>query len=87
VTSISPATGTHGTAVPVTIIGSGLTGATNVLAGGGITVSGITVGSGGGTLTATFAVANTAAHTTRNVQVVTPIGTTPVAAGVTFTVN
>ena len=87
-TGITPLTGTHNTVVNgVTITGTGLTGATNVLAGGGITVSNIVVAPGGGSLTATFTIANTAPRTLRNVQVVTPIGTTPIAAGVTFTVN
>jgi hypothetical protein len=87
-TGIAPTTGTHNTTVNgVTITGTALTGATNVLAGGGITVSNIVVAAGGGSLTATFTIANGAARTIRNVQVVTPNGTTPVAAGVTFTVN
>jgi invasion protein IalB len=87
VTAIAPTTGTHNTAVPVTITGTGLTGATAINVGGGITVSNLVVAPGGGSLTATFTIANGAARTTRNVTVVTPIGTTPVAAGVTFTVN
>jgi hypothetical protein len=86
-TAITPLTGTHGTAVAVTITGTGLAGATNVLAGGGITVSNIVVSNQGATLTATFTITNGAARTTRSVRVVTPIGTTPVAAGVTFTVQ
>jgi len=87
VTGITPTTGTHNTAVNVTITGTGLTGATNVLAGGGITASNIVVAPGGGSLTATLTIANGAARTVRNVQVVTPIGTTPVTAAATFTVN
>jgi hypothetical protein len=71
----------------VTITGTGLTGATNVLVGGGITVSNIVVAPGGASLTATFTIANGAALTVRNVQVVTPNGTTPVNAAATFTVN
>jgi len=86
-TGITPLTGTHGTAVNVTITGTGLTSATNILVGGNIAVSNIVVAPGGGSLTATLTIASGAARTTRNVQVVTPIGTTPVAAGVTFTVN
>jgi hypothetical protein len=87
VTGITPATGTHNTAVPVTITGTGLTGTTAINVGGGITVSNIVVAPGGGSLMAIFTIANTAARTTRNVTVVTPIGTTPVAAAATFTVN
>jgi hypothetical protein len=88
VTGITPTTGTHNTVLNgVTITGTGLTGATAINVGGGITVSNIVVAPGGGSLTATFTIANTAGRTTRNVQVVTPIGTTPVATGVTFTVN
>jgi hypothetical protein len=88
VTGITPTTGAHNTTINnVTITGTGLTGATAIMVGGNITVSNIVVAAGGGSLTATFAIANGAARTTRNVQVVTPIGTTPVATGVTFTVN
>lgn len=87
VAGITPTTGTHGTAVPVAITGTGLTGATAINVGGGITASNIVVAPGGASLTATFTIANGAARSVRNVQVVTPIGTTPVVAGVTFTVN
>jgi hypothetical protein len=88
VLGIGTTTGTHGTTINgVSITGTGLTGATNVLVGGGITVSNIVVAPGGGSLTATFTISNTAARTTRNVQVVTPIGTTPVTTAATFTVN
>jgi hypothetical protein len=87
VTGITPATGAHNTAVPVSITGTGLTGATAINVGGGITASNIVVAPGGGSLTATLAIANGAALNTRNVTVTTPLGNTPVAAGVTFTVN
>jgi hypothetical protein len=71
----------------VTITGGDLTGVTSVTAGGGITASNLVVSSNGTQLTATFAITNGAARTTRNVRVVTPNGTTPVNAAVTFTVN
>lgn len=91
VTGITPTAGTHGTTLTgvnsVTITGTGLTGATAINVGGGITVSNIGVAPGGGSLTATFTISNTAPRTTRNVQVVTPIGTTPVTTAATFTVN
>ena len=87
VVAITPTSGTHNTSVGVTITGSDLTGTTSVTAGAGITASNIVVNAAGTQLTATFAITNGAAHTARNVRVVTPNGTTPVNAAVTFTVN
>jgi hypothetical protein len=87
VSAITPTSGTHNTSVGVTISGSDLTGATSVTAGAGITASNIVVSPDGTQLTATFAITNGAAHTARNVRVVTPNGTTPANAAVTFTVN
>ena len=87
VAAITPTSGTHNTSVGVTITGSDLMGATSVTAGAGITASNIVVNAAGTQLTATFAITNGAAHTARNVRVVTPNGTTPVNAAVTFTIN
>jgi hypothetical protein len=87
VTAITPATGAHNKSVPVTITGTGLTGATAVHAGGGITVSNIVVSNFGTTLTANFTIANGATLNARNVTVATPIGITPVNPVVTFTVQ
>ncbi|HTC64670.1 MAG TPA: Ig-like domain-containing protein [Candidatus Saccharimonadales bacterium] len=84
--SITPNSGSRGTNLAVTLIGTGLTGATVVNAGAGITASGITVSPDGTHLTATFAITNTAGLTTRNVTVTTPIGNTPTAGAPTFTV-
>jgi hypothetical protein len=89
-TSITPTSGVRGTAVPVTITGTHLNGATAVSAGGaGVTIaaSSIAVNAAGTSLTATFTIASNAAITTRNVTVTTPSGTTPVNAAVTFTVQ
>ncbi len=76
-----PATGTK--AVPVTLTGAGLTGATAISAGAGITVSGFTAVNDT-TVKATFNLTSTTQRTTRPVTVTTPNGT---AGGVTFTVN
>jgi len=84
-TSIAPVSGVRGTSVPVTLTGTGFTGATSVTvsgAAGSVTVSGMTVVNDT-TITATFAISATAALTARNVAVVTPGGTT---GNVTFTV-
>jgi len=85
--SISPASGARGgAAIPVTLLGTGLTGnvAINV-SGGGITVSNVVVAPGGGKVTANFTVAANAAATARTVTVSTPNGGT--SNSVTFTVN
>ena len=87
VAAITPTSGTHNTSLGVAITGSDLTGATSVTAGSGITASNIVVNAAGTELTATFTITNGAAHTARNVRVVTPNGTTPVNAAVTFGVN
>ncbi len=82
-TSIAPTSGTRGTAVPVTLTGTNLTGATSVnVSGTLVTVSGITVVSPT-TITATFTIAATAALGARTVSVTTPAGTSNT---VTFTV-
>jgi hypothetical protein len=82
--SILPAADPHGTTVAVTLSGSGLTGATNVIVSGtGITVSNFSVVNST-TVRATFHIAATAARTARSVSVVTPSGT---IGGLTFTVN
>jgi hypothetical protein len=83
-TSIAPVSGLRGTSVPVTLTGTGLTGATTVtVTGGNITVSGVIVVNDT-TVTATFAIAAGALTTARNVAVVTPGGTT---GNVIFTVT
>jgi hypothetical protein len=82
-TAIAPATGALGTSVPITLSGTGLTGATAItVSGTGITVGSLTVVNST-TITATFTINATAALGARNVFVTTPIGTTNV---VTFTV-
>jgi len=82
-TSISPTTGARGTIVPVTLSGSGLTGATAItVSGAGITVSGLTVVNST-TVTANFTIVNTAALTARTVTVTTGAG---VSNAETFTV-
>jgi hypothetical protein len=81
--SIAPNTGLRATVVPVTLSGSGLTGATSVtVSGTGVTVSGVTA-TNDTTVTATFTVARTAGLGAHNVTVTTPSGT---SNAVTFTV-
>jgi hypothetical protein len=84
-TSISPASGTRGTAVPVSLFGSGLTGTTaiNVSGGGGITVSGLTVVNDT-QVNATFTISAFTGAGARNVTVTAPGGT---SNAVTFTVT
>ena len=83
-TSIAPNAGVRGTAVPVTLTGTSLSGATSVtVSGTGVTVSNFTVVNPT-TVTATFTIAANATLSVRNVAVVTPIGTTNT---VTFTVQ
>ena len=73
VTAINPNTGYRGTTVPVTITGTGLTGATAVAIGGPtITCTGVT--STATTVNASCAIATGAGLTPRNVVVTTPIG-------------
>jgi hypothetical protein len=82
--SIAPNTGVRGTAVPVTITGVGLTGATAVtVSGGGVTVSAFSAVNDT-TVTATFTITTGAATGARNVTVTTPAGVTN---AVTFTVQ
>jgi hypothetical protein len=87
VASISPTSGKRGTAVPVIITGTGLNGATSVTAGGGLTITINSINATGTQLNATIAVGSGAALSTRSVRVVTPGGTTPINAAVTFTVT
>jgi hypothetical protein len=83
-TSISPNTGLRGTAVPVTLTGTNLTGAFLInVTGTGVTVSNLVVVSAT-SVTATFTIGNTALTTARNVTVSTPGG---VSNAVTFTVT
>ena len=82
-TLIAPNTGVRGTAVPVTLTGTNLTGATAVpVSGAGVTVSSLSV-TNATTATATFTITATAALTARNVTVTTPGGT---SAAQSFTV-
>jgi hypothetical protein len=83
--SVAPASGVQGTAVPVTLTGTNfIAGATiNVSGAAGVTVSNLTVVSGT-SITATLTVAPTAALGARTVSVTTSGGTSSTA---TFTVN
>jgi hypothetical protein len=82
-TSIAPATGAQGTAVPVTITGTLLAGTSAVnVSGSGITVSSV-IAVSATTVTATFTIAPNATLSARNVTITTPAGTTN---AVTFTV-
>ncbi len=83
-TSISPNSGLRGTAVPVTLTGTNLTGAFLInVTGTGVTVSNLVVVSAT-SVTATFTIATAALTTARNVTVSTPGG---VSNAVTFTVT
>ena len=84
-TSIAPNTGIRGTTVPVTLTGTGFTGATsiNVASNNGITVSGLTVVSDT-QVTANFLITSTATISARNVTITTPAGP---SNAVTFTVQ
>jgi hypothetical protein len=85
-TSVSPNTGVRGTAVPVTLTGTGLTGATGVtISGAGVTASAVTVVDST-TVHATFTITAGAALTARNVTVNTSGGNTNALAGA-FTVQ
>jgi Bacterial Ig domain len=82
--SINPATGRQGTAVAVTLAGTGLSDASSInVSGNGVTVSGITVVNDG-TITATFTISANATANARTVSVTTPGGTSNT---VTFTVT
>src|SRR5262245_27874908 len=73
VTAVSPSSGKVGFTVPVTITGTGFVNGATVSAGSGITVSnGALVSSP--QLTASFAIANTAALGARNVRITLPSG-------------
>ena len=80
-TSISPASGSQNTSVPVTINGSNLTGATVSVSGTGVTVAAGTVSAT--QITATLTIAAGAAAGSRNITVTTGGGT---SNAVTFTV-
>ena len=83
-TSISPVNGAQGTAVNVTLTGTGLTGATAVnVSGGGITVSNFAAVNAT-TVTATFTISGGATPGARNVTVTAPGGP---SNAVTFTVT
>jgi hypothetical protein len=83
-TSISPSSGMRGTSVPVTLTGSGLTGATAITVSGGNVAAGSLVVVNDTTVTATLTIGGVAALSARNVTVTTPDGTT---GNVTFTVT
>ena len=84
-TSIAPVSGVRGSAVPVTLTGSGLTGTTAVtVSGTNVTVSNVVVVNDT-TVTATFTIGNTASLFPRNVTITTVPGVTTNA--VTFTVT
>lgn len=84
-TAIAPNAGTRGTSVPVTLTGSGLTGATTItISGSGVTSSKLSVVNDT-TVTATFTIAAKATVSSRTVKVTTSSeGTTNT---VTFTVH
>jgi hypothetical protein len=83
-TSVTPNSGTQGTAVKVTLAGSGfIAGATVGVTGSGITVSNVTVASGT-QITATLNIASGATLGAHNISVTTSGGTSNTA---TFTVN
>lgn len=82
-TSIDPTSGLRGTSVPVTLTGTGLTGATKItVSGSGVTVSNLTPVDDT-SVTATFTITAGAGATARTVSVTTPAGTTKTQ---TFTV-
>ena len=83
-TSITPNTGLRGTAVPVTLTGTNLTGAFLItVSGPGVTVSNLVVVSNTA-VTATLHITNLAPPTARNVTVSTPGG---ISNPVTFTIT
>jgi FtsP/CotA-like multicopper oxidase with cupredoxin domain len=83
-TGIAPATGARGAVVPVTLTGTGLTGATAVrVSGTGVTASGVSA-TGDTTVNATLTIAANAQTGNRNVTVTAPAGTTN---SVAFTVQ
>jgi len=76
-TSLTPTTGTRGTAVAVTLTGTNLTGATAVnFSGTGVSASNVVVVNAT-TVTATFNITAGAALGTRAVSITTPGGTSP----------
>ena len=83
-TSITPNTGLRGSAVPVTLTGANLTGATAItVSGNGVTVSNLVVVNST-SVTATFTIAANATLGNGTVSITTPGGTT---STVTFTVT
>ena len=88
--SISPASGSRSTVVPVTITGTNLAGATGVaMSGSGVTCSGVTANAAGTSVAANCSISATAANGVltgvRTVTVATPAGTS--LSAVTFKVN
>ncbi len=84
--SIAPASGMRGTAVPVTLTGTLLSGGTVVVSGTGVTASGTTVSADGTTVSTTLTITTGAGATARNVTVTTPNGG-GTSNAVTFTVQ
>jgi hypothetical protein len=86
-TSVSPNSGSQGTAVPVTLTGTNFVAPVTVNrsggAGSGITISGVTLVSST-QITATFTISATAPNVSRNISVTTPGGT---SNNVPFTVG
>jgi hypothetical protein len=84
-TSVAPASGLRGSAVPVTLTGTNFatTGTTVSVSGSGVTVSATTVVNST-TITATFTISTTASASSRTVKVSTPGGT---SGSRTFTVQ
>jgi Bacterial Ig domain len=80
--AINPTSHVRGSTFQVTLTGAGLTGTSAIAAGGGITVSGITVNSDTSVI-ATFTIGAGAGAGTRNVTATTPGGITN---SITFTV-
>ncbi|MBV8569144.1 MAG: hypothetical protein JO319_00900, partial [Acidobacteriaceae bacterium] len=89
-TGITPAAGTHGTTVPVTLTGTNFTaaGTTISVSGGGVTPTIVSISADGTTISANFAISGGAARNARTVTVKNPGGASGGATGgATFTVN
>ncbi len=69
ISAVTATIGYRGQAVPVTITGTNLTGATVTVSGTGVTVGAVTVAANGNSLTTTFTIAAGASETARNVTV------------------
>jgi hypothetical protein len=83
--SVAPATGTHGTTVPVTFTGIGLNGATLITVSGGSVTCTVT-STTSTTINASCVIASGTTRSARNVYATTPIGITNTLIGA-FTVN